>query len=376
MPATSLSADRLWRRSDRGRPGSPSKSMKTTSLPVHRTWPAWKSPWVRMRPQSTRVRVSSVKPSPGRRPPAPAPARPGGWPRVVSVSRTLAKQPERARGLVAHRLEYRALVQRAERLPRERGIVRQSTTTRRGAAPSACPAAGDIEVLPDGLRGELGDSSPALASRIALTLGAAPSGGGGSRRGDLLEERAHRVERVLPHVALVGHVLLEDAERRRFVARGPIGEPAADLGRVFEATVGQGNADLQLRVNARLEAPEQLQDHPIPEDDGRIALLRVAHPRREIARYAAPRSVRYALVGVAVTSLRRPGKRFLAPTASSSDSRNVGRTARRRASMPTFRAVRCHMGYGRRRTSTTCADRPCDTGRPRRRALDAVRRAV
>ena len=40
MPATSLIAERLKRRSDNGRPGSPSKSMITTSLPVQSTWPA------------------------------------------------------------------------------------------------------------------------------------------------------------------------------------------------------------------------------------------------------------------------------------------------------------------------------------------------
>ena len=97
-------------------------------------------------------------------------------------------------------------------------------------------------------------------------------------RGRALVVSAHLIERVLPRVALVFNELLEDAQRSR-LAGGTVGQPARDGRDVLEARVGQRLADLEVRVDARLEPAEDLQDQPVAERDAGIALLTLARPR-------------------------------------------------------------------------------------------------
>ena len=82
------------------------------------------------------------------------------------------------------------------------------------------------------------------------------------------------VERELPAVAAVAHVLLQHAERR--VHRpAEVRVPAGELRDVLEVALGEEPQQLELRVDARLEPPEHLQDQLLVEDDRRVRLLGV-----------------------------------------------------------------------------------------------------
>src|SRR4051812_9106455 len=95
--------------------------------------------------------------------------------------------------------------------------------------------------------------------------------------GRALVVRAHLVERVLPRVALVFDELLEDAQRGGLAGRA-VCEPSGNVGHVLEAGVGQRLADLEVWVDAWLQAAEDLEDQPVAERDARVALLALAWP--------------------------------------------------------------------------------------------------
>ena len=99
-----------------------------------------------------------------------------------------------------------------------------------------------------------------------------------------LEEGVRRsrdlVESELPAVLSVADELLEDPERR--AQRSPrVRVPAAERGDVRETVLGQETEHLELRVDPRLEPPEDLEDRLVVEDDRRVRLLRTDGTRVE-----------------------------------------------------------------------------------------------
>ena len=92
-----------------------------------------------------------------------------------------------------------------------------------------------------------------------------------ARRGSL-RSSPHRVERELPAVAAVRDEALQDPERRVHRAAG-VRVPARELRDVLEAVLGQEAQQLELGVDARLEAAEDLQDQLLVEDDRGVRLL-------------------------------------------------------------------------------------------------------
>ena len=89
---------------------------------------------------------------------------------------------------------------------------------------------------------------------------------------EALRGGARLVERELPAVGGRGHVLLEDAERRRELP-ARVAVPAGERGDVVEAALAEEAQHLQLRVGARLEPPEELQDQRLVEDDRAVRLV-------------------------------------------------------------------------------------------------------
>ena len=91
-----------------------------------------------------------------------------------------------------------------------------------------------------------------------------------------LEERVRVVaelfQRQLPAVARAGDEVLEHAQRRVEVAALDL-VPAGQAGDVGEAALGQEARDLEVRVDARLDAAEDLEDQLVTEDDRRVGLL-------------------------------------------------------------------------------------------------------
>ena len=96
----------------------------------------------------------------------------------------------------------------------------------------------------------------------------APRGRSSSASGSL----AQLVERELPAVARAGEVLLQDPERRVEQAALDL-VPAGQRRDVREAVRGQEAQQLELRVHARLDAPERLQDQLLAEHDRGVRLL-------------------------------------------------------------------------------------------------------
>ena len=99
---------------------------------------------------------------------------------------------------------------------------------------------------------------------------------------------AHGVQRVGPCVTLVLHVRLDDADRDRLTVRGPVFERPGDRGSVREFDLREVAADLDVRVDSRLDAPVGLQDHPVPEHQGRVALLRPDRGHLQFVARVAP----------------------------------------------------------------------------------------
>ena len=89
-----------------------------------------------------------------------------------------------------------------------------------------------------------------------------------------------RIEREFPQVPLVGDVGLKQSCGSGFVGT-PICHGAGHGRCVLEAALGQEAADLEVRIDACLQAPIQLQDEPVAEDDRTVALLRARRHRCE-----------------------------------------------------------------------------------------------
>ena len=90
-----------------------------------------------------------------------------------------------------------------------------------------------------------------------------------------------RVERVRPRVSLVLHVPLEDRDRRSASSVGQLDRAGGRRGVPEDGAIGEEAAHLELRVDALLEAPEQLQDEPVAEGHRRVALIAPAELRLE-----------------------------------------------------------------------------------------------
>jgi hypothetical protein len=100
--------------------------------------------------------------------------------------------------------------------------------------------------------------------------------GDDAERVHLGEERLgvarQRVEREVPAVGRARQVLLQHAERG--VHQPPVVlEPAGDRRDVREVALAQEAQQLELGVDARLDAPERLQDQRLAEHDRRVRLL-------------------------------------------------------------------------------------------------------
>src|SRR5439155_25374292 len=87
-----------------------------------------------------------------------------------------------------------------------------------------------------------------------------------------LGRRLELVERKLPAVDPTLRELLQDPERRAHDAAG-VRVPAAERGDVLEAVLREEAQHLELRIDARLEASEDLQDQLLVEHDRRVRLL-------------------------------------------------------------------------------------------------------
>ena len=197
-----------------------------------------------------------------------------------------AQAAERGHGLRPHRLVQRALVHAGDRLGPEHRIVGAGTEREVELRRAATEEPGRPEEWSDQVVGqqrrELADHvhHGALHARDRLIgrLGQRP-----------LEGLLDRVERVRPRVALVLHVPLEDRDRRSAATVGELDRPGGRRGMPEDGTVGQEPADLELRVDALLEAAEQLQDQPVAEGHRGVALIAPAELRLERALATEPR---------------------------------------------------------------------------------------
>ena len=231
MPATSRSGERLSRRSGSERAGSPSKSrIAQPRSGVSIVWPRCRSPWVRMT-----------------LPPAPM------CESSCSRSRTSCPRPE-------DRLERRRLGQLDEHAARSarRRSRSGSTATPCSARRARTPGRRPPSRAPCAAR-----PSPRRARARAR---AAPSGSrASSSSASSQPSRAPaRYSCRIPSVASTQPALEV--------------VPAGQRRDVREAARGQEAQQLELRVLARLHAPERLQDQRVAEHDRRVGLLDADRP--------------------------------------------------------------------------------------------------
>src|SRR4029077_19631088 len=104
-----------------------------------------------------------------------------------------------------------------------------------------------------------------------------------------LQKSGQRIQRVLPGVALVGHVPLEHGQADGFAGLPAVLEAPRqrrDLGEV--RLLSQKPAHLELGVDAFLEPAEHLEDETLAEDDRVVALLGHRQRRLETNRLRSP----------------------------------------------------------------------------------------
>ena len=245
MPATSASGERLIERSPIERPGSPSKSMNTTSRPVHSACPRWRSPWTRVRAASS-LRVRSTSNDPSSVSPCSSRATAAGSASAGSDARLrrTARCVSRSDGPQA--LHDRALPQQREPLGLER---------RR--------AAGQVQVhLRRALAEELGDGLEhgLVAGRLGL--------------GDeALDVARQQVLAPLPQVGLVADGVVDDHHVAGGLAADGDVERAGDAGHPVEAHRPQVQRQRHVGVLARRQLADQLGDDPAADDHRRVRLL-------------------------------------------------------------------------------------------------------
>ena len=132
-----------------------------------------------------------------------------------------------------------------------------------------------------------------------------------------------RVEREVPAVGRAGQVLLQHAERRVHEPALVL-VPAGDRRDVREVALGQEAQQLELRVDARLDAPERLQDQRLAEHDRGVGLLDAdrAHLDRPALGRAPPDQRKPSVPSPACTStlerIRCSSSRACAGSASAS----------------------------------------------------------
>src|SRR5438067_10355980 len=129
--------------------------------------------------------------------------------------------------------------------------------------------AGRVEVAAHGLGRYLRQLQPAR-------LRQAPRQDGWRRTDELWrgEEMGQGVERVLPGVALVRHVSLQDRDRHGLALGAAVLEAPRQWRDLAEARLlGEEPADLELGVHPFLEAAEHLQHQALAEDHRVVALL-------------------------------------------------------------------------------------------------------
>ena len=119
--------------------------------------------------------------------------------------------------------------------------------------------------------------------------------GGGARSRDRFEEAADLVGRMPPAVCLALDQLLQHRDGHRLLRGRPVFQGAGNrrYSRIADA-LGQLPADLEVGVDAGLQAPEQLEDQPIAVDEGRVALL--AGQPADVERAVAAEHARTPLV--------------------------------------------------------------------------------
>ena len=95
-----------------------------------------------------------------------------------------------------------------------------------------------------------------------------------SASGDRFEESADLIGRMAPAVGLALDQLLQHRDGHRLLRGRPVFQGAGNrrYSRIADA-LGQLTADLEVGVDAGLQASEQLEDQSIPVDQGRVALL-------------------------------------------------------------------------------------------------------
>ena len=120
-----------------------------------------------------------------------------------------------------------------------------------------------------GSSGANSGSEVSEASAVCRSPVTSPSRRSRSRKAS--GRRASSLERELPAVHGVRHVLLQDPERR--VHEAAVRVPARQRGDVRELAHGQEAQQLELRVDARLEAAVRLEDELVAEDDRAVGLL-------------------------------------------------------------------------------------------------------
>src|SRR5207244_517153 len=91
-------------------------------------------------------------------------------------------------------------------------------------------------------------------------------------RQESLRRASELLQGELPAVDRAGYERLQDPEGR-LQRPADVRVPAAERRNVWEFALGQEPQELELRVQPRLQAPEDLQDQLLVEDDGRVGLL-------------------------------------------------------------------------------------------------------
>ena len=89
-----------------------------------------------------------------------------------------------------------------------------------------------------------------------------------------LKEVAQDVQGVFPGIALIGHKAVEDAQGDGLSMVGAVLQSSGHRGAVDErGFFGEKEADFQVQIHPFFHPAQKLQDEPVAEDDGGIALL-------------------------------------------------------------------------------------------------------
>ncbi len=141
-------------------------------------------------------------------------------------------------------------------------------------------------------------------------------------RGDALVVAAELVDRELPARTLMLDDRLDDRERAGLEPGAVVFKRAGERRRAGETVRREEPADLELRIDRRLDAAEQLQRVAIVDERDAVALVAAAADPFALGRQIEPRAARPARARCRV---------LVASSSARSDQRSTGgRTCRRR----------------------------------------------